>query len=130
MSNRWQHVRVLTIVTMIAGAVLLEAAAAAAQPAASSYDREYVDELMVSKAVEEHGLPYRAGRVAIDNASCIGLRRYGARTSADGYTETFWRFRCSANGADSHFYDVQVSSTAGPKSGYVYWHWLSVKRSF
>jgi hypothetical protein len=102
---------------------------AASATAISSYGAYYVDELYLDKGIEEQGISYQGRKVPVDNASCLGLRRYGAQTNSFGL-DRFWRFRCTLNGADSHAYDVQVSVTHGPKASWVYWHYLSVKRLY
>jgi hypothetical protein len=93
-----------------------------------TYPHYFIDELQVSNTIESKGIAYRYGHVNIDNAACLGLRRYGVRTV--DYSDTFWRFRCDADGADGHIYDVQISTTNGPQRGYWYWHFLSVVRQF
>jgi hypothetical protein len=113
------------IVLALAGAAL---SAVPATEAATSWSHYYIDELTVDNTLESKGIEYHSRHIAVDNASCLGLRRYGVRTS--DYQDTYWRFRCDVNGADNHFYDVQVSTTNGPRSGYWYWHFLSVKQLF
>jgi hypothetical protein len=108
----------LAALTMSAGAI-----------ARAGYSAYYIDELTVSNSLEAHGVYYGARHVAIDNASCLGLRRYGVHTSAYGL-DKFHRFKCDLNGANNHFYTAQISTTTGPKRGYWYWHVLSVKRDF
>lgn len=102
---------------------------AAASSANSTYARYYVDALYVGNGIESQGVVYQGRRVAIDNAACIGLRRYGVQASDYGL-DKFWRFRCTLNGADNHTYDVQLSTTTGPKPRLVYPHYLSVRRLY
>jgi hypothetical protein len=116
-------------VVRAASAVALAAVLVAPSALASSaYSRYYVDALYVDNGIESQGVPYQGGHVAIDNAACIGLRRYGVQASSG--LDKFWRFRCTLNGADNHTYDVQLSTTTGPKPRLVYPHYLSVKRLF
>jgi hypothetical protein len=95
----------------------------------ANYTRYYVDELKIGNAIEEDGIRWNSRRRAIDTASCMGLRRYGVRTSAYGL-DKYWRFKCDLIGADDHWYTAQVSTTNGPKPGYWYWHVLSIRRDF
>ena len=83
----------------------------------------------MSQTLEARGAYYSGHKLAIDNAFCSGLRRYGVRTSAYGL-DKYWRFKCSLIGSDEHSYTAQVSTTNGPKRGYIYWHFLSVQRDF
>lgn len=118
-----------TAVMLAASGLLAIPAVSAVMPTGDvAYGQQYVDELFVSNGLEQQGIVYLGRKVAIDNASCIGLRRYGVKTSSDGFTDTFWRFRCNADGANGHIYDVQLSTTSGPKATYIYWHFLSVKK--
>lgn len=116
------------------GAFKTQLASAAAAPSAQrSLESAFVapvyeTELWMGNIIEQRGLEYSGSRVAVDLASCIGLRRYGVRTTQ--FIDHFWRFRCTADGADNHAYDVQSSVTRGAKAGYVYWHFLSVRREY
>jgi hypothetical protein len=117
--------RVVACATFVAVALaVLTATAADASPA--FYHRYFVAELSVSNAIESDGIYYAGRKVAIDNAVCIGLRRFGVRTVR--YEDHYWRFKCIADGANGHTYTVQVWTTglAG------YWHpeYLSVVRTF
>jgi hypothetical protein len=124
-------IRILLVAASAATALGLAAApGSSARTAKSSYGAYYIEEGMLNKVLEKDGITYRGHDIPVDNASCLGLRRYGSRTSSDGFTETFWRFRCDANGADNHTYDVQVESRRGPKRGFFYTRWLSVRRRF
>lgn len=109
-------------------ALAVSLSSSAASGTSQAYARYYIDELFVDNGIEEQGIYYNGRHVAVDNASCLGLRRFGVRTSSDGYTDTFWRFRCDVDGANGHIYDVQLSTTHGPKPRWVYWHYLSVRR--
>lgn len=102
---------------------------AAPTSASSTYARYFVDALYVSNGIESQGVRYEGRKVAIDNAACMGLRRYGVQTSDYGL-DKFWRFRCTLNGADNHSYDVQISTTAGPRPRFVYPHYLSLRRLY
>ncbi len=97
--------------------------------ARSNYSAYYIDELSVSNAMEKSGIYYNGSHRNVDTASCIGLRRYGVRPDTYGL-DKFHRFKCDADGADSHIYTVQVSTTSGPKRGWWYSHYLSVTRDF
>lgn len=110
----------------VIGAALIGAGAGVAR---MSYGPYYIDELSVSNAIESHGVYYRNRHVAIDNASCLGLRRYGVQPDAYGL-DKFHRFKCDLDSADSHFYSVEVSTTTGPRSGYWYTHQISIKKDF
>lgn len=100
-----------------------------ALPASSTYARYYVDQLYLGNSIEEQGLDYQGRTVAIDNAYCLGLRRYGVQTNTYGL-DRFWRFKCTMNAANGHTYDSQISVTHGPKPTWVYWHYLTVKRLY
>lgn len=102
---------------------------AASAVASSSYSRFYVDQLYLGNGIEEQGLSYQGRTVAIDNAYCIGLRRFGVQTSAYGL-DKFWRFKCTMNAANGHAYESQISVTHSPKPTYVYWHYLTVRRIY
>ena len=102
--------------------------AAPAQPH-SVYARFYVDELFMGNTLEQYGGYYQGHKVPVDNAYCLGLRRFGVQPSQFGL-DKFWRFKCTLNGADGHTYDAQVSVTHGPISTNVYWHFLTTTRLF
>ena len=110
-------------------ALAVTAGVAPAQSTGSQYARAYVDELWISQTIEARGAYYKSRKLAVDSALCSGLRRYGVRTSAYGL-DKFWRFKCNLFGADEHSYTAHVSTTTGPKRGYIYWHFLSVRRDF
>lgn len=115
---------IAAVVAIVAALVL-----AAAGTAASSYAHVYVDALYLDNGLEAQGVSYNGQKVPVDNASCLGLRRFGVRASDYGL-DKFWRFRCTLNGADDHAYDVQLSTTTGAKPRLVYPHYLSVRRLY
>lgn len=98
-------------------------------PAAPTYARYYVDQLYIGNALEEQGGYFQGRKFAVDNAYCLGLRRFGVQTSDYGL-DKFWRFKCTLNGANGHTYETQISTTHGPKTRNVYWHFLSTKRLY
>lgn len=116
----------LLITALLAATALIISANASG---ATKYKHYYVDTLKISNLIEKRGIYWDSRHRAIDNASCLGLRRFGVRTSAYGL-DKFWRFKCELNGADNHFYTVQVSTTNGPQRGYWYMHQLSAIRDF
>ena len=66
----------------------------------------WTDTLSMSNRVERTGLLWAEGRrLAIDSASCIGLRRYGVRTSTYG-PDKFHAFKCYADAANGYHYTV------------------------
>ena len=111
------------------GALLAMLLASAPAAARMSYGPYYTDELSVSNSLEAHGVFYHYRHIAIDNASCLGLRRYGVKPDTYGL-DKFHRFKCDLDSAGSHIYIAQVSTTTGPKAGYWYSHVLSITKEF
>jgi hypothetical protein len=94
----------------------------------AAYPRYFIDTHTLDRRLEAKGITYQSRHVSVDLAACLGLPRYGARSS--GSKPTFWRFRCEINGTDSHLYDAEMSTTGGPQRGRWYSHLLSVKKLF
>jgi hypothetical protein len=88
----------------------------------------YVDELWISNKIEAKGVRAPSGRrIAVDSASCLGLRRYGVRTSAYGL-DKFWRFKCDVITANDRF--ATVGYKVMQDSRYLYWIVTSFKWDF
>lgn len=118
--------RLLLSAALLTLCLLGASATATAQPSAAHF---YVDEIFIDHAYESSGVWFHGATRAVDNASCIGLRRFGVRADEYG-SEKFWRFRCDLNGANGHTYDAQVSTTTGPKRGDVYWHVIAIRQLY
>ena len=118
------------LVMVLAVAISIVAVGVSSAEAASTgWYHYYQDELTVSNSIESHGFVYHGRHIAVDNAFCTGLRRYGVESSEFGL-DKFWRFNCDADAANGHFYTLHVSTTHGPKAGYWYLHVLSSSLSF
>jgi hypothetical protein len=96
---------------------------------AASSSRLYVDVVFVGNGIESQGIYFQGRKVPVDNAFCIGLRRYGVQSRAYNL-DRYWRFRCTADAANGHAYDVQLSTVTGARRGQVYPHYISVKELY
>jgi hypothetical protein len=109
--------RLLVIVT-VALVALCAVEAAGAYPTSRPY---YTDELTIGNKIESHGIWWAGRHKAIDNASCLGLRRFGVRPDTYGL-DRFNRFKCYADGADNHAYSVSVKTVADSRPRH--WDWV------
>ena len=91
-------------------AVALSIAAVGVSNASAATSRHYMDELALSNQLESKGFIYNNHRVAVDSAFCMGLRRYGVKTSEWGL-DKYWHFDCTVSAANGHDYEVYVATT-------------------
>jgi hypothetical protein len=112
------------LLTVVAG-VLLALPVTTADARVTGYG--WADMLALGNAIETHGVYYGGRHKDIDNALCLGLRRYGVRTI--DYEDYYHRFKCSLSGADEHFYTaaVLIVRSSGPRFS---WRVLSIRRDF
>ena len=96
---------------------------------ASGYAPLYVQVFTINYAIWQIGLTYRGRHVDVENASCLGLARYGIWRGASPNENAYWRFRCEARSSNGAFYSVAVSTTRGPSAaGCLNWHEVSIRR--
>src|SRR5690348_14104986 len=101
--------RAMTILAVVA-ALLLVGSASAATASQRPY---YITEMKMSNTLESRGIFYNGRRLPVDSALCLGLRRFGVRTSTYGL-DRYWHFKCDVNAANGHFYEASVKTLAKP----------------
>jgi hypothetical protein len=94
------------MVTVAMAAVFMTASTVAAQTHAAP---GWIDAMALDNTLEVSGIVASGRRVAVDNALCGGLRRYGHR--AIGAFDQYHRFKCDLDGADRHLYEADVTFT-------------------
>jgi hypothetical protein len=98
-------------ITAAVCAVAALASTASAEGRTPPFHHWYITELQAGNYVESHGLGVSPHKIAIDSATCKGLRRFGVQTGV--YTlDKFWRFRCTAVGANGYIWDLSYSAIA------------------
>jgi hypothetical protein len=103
------------LMMLVAGVLILPSLASSA----ATRRPAYVTEDWISTRFEGKGLYYGYRHWNIDTASCLGLRRYGARTSDYGL-DRFWRFKCDVITSSERFGTAWVRTTGD--ASYIYWH--------
>jgi hypothetical protein len=122
--------RAIGVFAVIAAAMVFGSSAAGrdAQSSQGATLRPYyVTELWLSNKIEAKGVRLGSRRIAVDSAFCLGLRRYGVRTSAYGL-DRFWRFKCDVDTANGRF--ATVGYKVMQDSRYYYWIVTSFKWDF
>lgn len=109
-------------------AAAVAAVGVSSSPAAQPYGPYYVDQNTISDKLEAKGFAYSRAHVNVESALCVGVRRFGSRTSETGST-VYWRFKCDVVATDEHYYTLQISTTLGPNN-YWYWHVLSARLEY
>jgi hypothetical protein len=103
--SRWR-----TLGFGIVVAVVCVTSSTAATPSAPYY----VDQATIDTLLEGRGFAYHYRHVNVYSALCIGVGRYGIRTSEIGL-DMYWRFKCDLVATSWHYYTLDIRTTLGPK---------------